>query len=74
MVRECAPGHPAQGQEAGGVSAGELGRGLGQRSRPGDDAADRRKAAKAANDGAAAVAAAKADGDDMFTRAGEAAE
>jgi hypothetical protein len=57
------------------VSVGELGRGVGQRSRPGDDAADRRKAAKAANDGGAAeAAAAKADGDDMFTRAGVAAE
>jgi hypothetical protein len=53
------------------MSAGELGRGVGQRSRPGDDAADRRKAA---NDGAAAEAAAKAEGDDMFTRAGVAAE
>ena len=57
---------------------GELRRGLGQRSRPGDDDADRRKAAKAANDGAgeaaAAEASAKADGDDMFTRAGVAAE
>src|SRR3954470_6186267 len=35
---------------------------------------DRRKAAKAANDGSAAEAAAKTDGDDMFTRAGVAAE
>lgn len=50
-----------------------LGRGLGQRSRPGDDEADRRKAAKAANDGGA-EASAKADGDDMFSRAGVAAE
>ena len=40
----------------------ELGRGLGQRSRPGDDEADRRKAE------------AKAEGEDMFTRAGVAAE
>lgn len=50
----------------------ELGRGLGQRSRPGDDAADKRQNAKAANDGGAE--AAKADGDEMFTRAGVAAE
>jgi ribonucleoside-diphosphate reductase beta chain len=38
---------------------------------------DRRKAAKAANDGAAGAAAeagAKVDGDDMFSRAGVAAE
>jgi hypothetical protein len=47
------------------------GRGLGQRSRPGDDEADRRKQAKAANDGGAAAAV---GGDDMFTRAGVAAE
>jgi hypothetical protein len=55
----------------------ELGRGLGQRSRPGDDEADRRKAAKAANDaagGLAGEASAKTDGEDMFTRAGVAAE
>jgi hypothetical protein len=47
-------------------------RNLGQRSRPGDDEADRRKQAKAANDGSAGEAA-KPD-DDMFTRAGVAAE
>jgi ribonucleoside-diphosphate reductase beta chain len=36
---------------------------------------DRRKSAKAANDGGlSAEASAKADGDDMFTRAGVAAE
>ncbi|HEY0412985.1 MAG TPA: hypothetical protein VGD66_07580 [Allosphingosinicella sp.] len=49
---------------------------MGQRNRPGDDEADRRKQAKAANDGAACVAAeAKAEGgEDMFTRAGVGAE
>jgi hypothetical protein len=56
----------------------QLGRGLGQRSRPGDDGADRRKSAKDANDGAAGMAAeagAKVDGgEDMFTRVGVAAE
>jgi len=48
-------------------------RGLGQRSRPGDDEADRRKSAKAANDGSEAEASAKAEGD-MFSQAGVAAE
>jgi hypothetical protein len=67
MVRERPPGHPAQGQEARGVT--ELGRGLGQRSRPGDDGADKRQNAKAAND------VPEVEGDaDMFTRAGVAAE
>jgi hypothetical protein len=60
------------------MSAGEMRRGVGQRSRPGDDAADRRKAAKAANDGSGGLSAealAKAEGgEDMFTRAGVAAE
>ena len=51
----------------------ELGRGLGQRSLPGADEADKRQNAKAANDGSSAEASAKAD-DDMFTRAGVAAE
>lgn len=49
-----------------------LGRRLGERSRPGDDAADRHQQAKAANDAAgkaaAAEASAKADSDDMFAR------
>ncbi len=47
----------------------ELGRGLGQRSRPGKDEADRRQSAKAANDAPEAEG-----GNDMFTRAGVAAE
>lgn len=47
----------------------ELGRGLGQRSRPGDDEADKRQNAKAAND------VPEVEGDaDMFTRAGVATE
>lgn len=45
----------------------DLERSLGQRSRPGDDAADRRQKAKVAND------APEGEGD-MFTRAGVAAE
>lgn len=47
----------------------ELERGLGQRSLPGEGYGDRRKAAKAANDVPEAEG-----GDDMFTRAGVAAE
>jgi hypothetical protein len=35
---------------------------------------DKRQQAKAANDGSSAEAPAKGDGDDMFTRAGVAAE
>jgi ribonucleoside-diphosphate reductase beta chain len=42
---------------------------LGQRSLPGEDGADRRQKAKAAND-----APDSDGGDDMFTRAGVAAE
>ena len=58
------------------MSAWKWGRGVGQRSRPGDGEADRRKAAKAADDGGggAAAEASKAEGEDMFTRAGVAAE
>lgn len=48
----------------------ELGRGLGQRSLPGEDGADKRQNAKAAND----VPEGDGAGDDMFTRAGVAAE
>lgn len=47
----------------------ELGRGLGERSRPADDEADRRQRAKAAND-----APDDGEGPDMFTQAGVAAE
>lgn len=47
----------------------ELGRGLGQRSRPGDDEAERRQKATAANDVPEGEG-----GDGIFTRAGVAAE
>ena len=47
----------------------ELERGLGQHSRPGDDGADKRQNAKAANDVPEVEG-----GADMFTRAGVAAE
>jgi hypothetical protein len=67
MVRERPAGNTAQGQKARRVT-GELGRGLGQPS-PGDDEADKRQNAKAAND------VPEVEGDaDMFTRAGVAAE
>lgn len=55
-------------------SDGELERSPGQRSRPRDDGAARRKQAQASNEGAGTEAdSAKAD-DDMFARVGVAAE
>jgi hypothetical protein len=88
MVRERAPGDPAEEQETGRVTTGNRGevwdsaacRGAGDLSAEASSnaEADRRKAANAsaAKDGegdSSAEASAKAEGD-MFTRAGVAAE
>ena len=75
MVRECAAGDPAQGPEAGRVtrgngnevwdSGGERGRGAALSDNP-----DRRRTAMAHND----VVEEEDGGEDMFARAGIAAE